>query len=114
MGMSELYGRSDEDEGVVTIHRALELGITFLDTADMYGVGGDEQLVGSARPARHRYAASESRRRVEIEAEARATERRSEGCRSDSLHGTYRARSGNGCLARAGRTCAVTHSGVVT
>ena len=37
MGMSEFYGRSDENEAIATIHRALELGVTFLDTADMYG-----------------------------------------------------------------------------
>ena len=37
MGMSEFYGDSDEDEAIATIHRALELGVTMLDTADMYG-----------------------------------------------------------------------------
>ncbi len=48
MGMSEFYGPSDEDESIATIHRALELGVTFLDTSDMYGSGHNEQLVGSA------------------------------------------------------------------
>jgi aryl-alcohol dehydrogenase-like predicted oxidoreductase len=48
MGMSEFYGTTDEDEAVATIHRALELGIDFLDTADMYGRGANEQLVGKA------------------------------------------------------------------
>jgi len=48
MGMSEFYGPAGEDESVATIHRALELGITFLDTADMYGRGHNEQLVGRA------------------------------------------------------------------
>lgn len=49
MGMSEFYGdRSDEAESVATIHRALDLGINFLDTADMYGVGRNEELVGRA------------------------------------------------------------------
>jgi aryl-alcohol dehydrogenase-like predicted oxidoreductase len=48
MGMSEFYGARDEDESVATIHRALELGITFLDTADMYGPFTNEKLVGKA------------------------------------------------------------------
>ncbi|HEY2632085.1 MAG TPA: aldo/keto reductase [Solirubrobacteraceae bacterium] len=48
MGMSEFYGRSDEDEAIATIHRALELGVTFLDTADMYGPFTNERLVGRA------------------------------------------------------------------
>ena len=48
MGMSEFYGTSDEGEAIATIHRALEVGVTFLDTADMYGVGANEQLVGKA------------------------------------------------------------------
>jgi aryl-alcohol dehydrogenase-like predicted oxidoreductase len=46
MGMSEFYGRADEGEAIATIHRALDLGVTFLDTADMYGVGRNELLVG--------------------------------------------------------------------
>jgi aryl-alcohol dehydrogenase-like predicted oxidoreductase len=48
MGMSEFYGTADEGEAVATIHRALELGIDFLDTADMYGHGANEKLVGKA------------------------------------------------------------------
>ena len=48
MGMSEFYGSADESEAVATIHRALELGVTLLDTADMYGYGDNEQLVGRA------------------------------------------------------------------
>jgi aryl-alcohol dehydrogenase-like predicted oxidoreductase len=48
MGMSEFYGSADEDEAIATIDRALELGITFLDTADMYGPFTNEKLVGRA------------------------------------------------------------------
>jgi aryl-alcohol dehydrogenase-like predicted oxidoreductase len=48
MGMSEWYGATDWDESVATIHRALELGVTFLDTADIYGAGHNEVLVGRA------------------------------------------------------------------
>ncbi|HRK95376.1 MAG TPA: aldo/keto reductase [Rhodospirillales bacterium] len=48
MGMSEFYGPRDDGESVATIHRALDLGVTFLDTADMYGVGRNEELVGKA------------------------------------------------------------------
>ena len=48
MGMSEFYGSTDEAQSIATIHRALELGVTMLDTADMYGVGHNEELVGRA------------------------------------------------------------------
>jgi aryl-alcohol dehydrogenase-like predicted oxidoreductase len=48
MGMSEFYGATNEDEAIATIHRALELGVTFLDTADMYGPFTNEKLVGKA------------------------------------------------------------------
>ncbi len=48
MGMSEFYGTPDEAEAIRTIHRALELGVTLLDTADMYGRGANEELVGRA------------------------------------------------------------------
>src|SRR3954463_9235327 len=48
MGMSEFYGRGDDAESIATIHRSIELGMTFLDTADMYGPFKNEELVGRA------------------------------------------------------------------
>ena len=54
MGMSEFYGRADDERSIATIHRALDLGITFLDTADIYGPFTNERLVGRAiRDRRH-------------------------------------------------------------
>ena len=46
MGMSEFYGETDEAESLATLHRALELGINFLDTADVYGPYKNEELLG--------------------------------------------------------------------
>ena len=48
MGMSQMYGAADRAESIATIHRSLDLGITFLDTADVYGAGHNEELVGEA------------------------------------------------------------------
>jgi aryl-alcohol dehydrogenase-like predicted oxidoreductase len=48
MGMSEFYGPRDEAESVATIRRAVDLGINFLDTADVYGMGANEALAGQA------------------------------------------------------------------
>src|SRR5665647_3974021 len=57
MGMSEFYGKTDEQESIATIARALDLGCTLLDTADMYGPFTNEQLVGLAVELAHAHAA---------------------------------------------------------
>jgi aryl-alcohol dehydrogenase-like predicted oxidoreductase len=54
MGMSEFYGARDDAESIRTIHRALDLGVTMLDTADMYGSGDNEVLVGKAIGSRRK------------------------------------------------------------
>ena len=56
MGMSEFYGRTDDSESMATIHRALDLGMNFLDTADVYGRGHNEELVGRALRGRRKQA----------------------------------------------------------
>jgi aryl-alcohol dehydrogenase-like predicted oxidoreductase len=52
MGMSPIYGAPEEGESIATVHRAIELGITFIDTSDMYGSGHNEELLGRALAGR--------------------------------------------------------------
>jgi aryl-alcohol dehydrogenase-like predicted oxidoreductase len=52
MGMSEFYGQRDEQESIATVHRAIDLGVTFLDTADIYGCGENERLLARALKGR--------------------------------------------------------------
>mgnify|MGYP001551305929 CR=1 FL=1 len=52
MGMSEFYGKTDEKQSISTIHKAVELGVNFFDTADMYGSGHNEELLGKALKGR--------------------------------------------------------------
>jgi aryl-alcohol dehydrogenase-like predicted oxidoreductase len=72
MGMSQSYGPADRDESIATIHRALDLGISFLDTADVYGDGHNEELVGEAIAGRRdevqlatKFSLSSSGRRID-------------------------------------------------
>ena len=56
MGMSQSYGSADETESIATIHRALELGLNFFDTAEVYGPFHNEELLGRALKGRREHA----------------------------------------------------------
>ena len=63
MGMSPVYGQINDEESICTIHRALDIGITLLDTADVYGDGHNEELLGRALKDRREKASSRSEER---------------------------------------------------
>jgi aryl-alcohol dehydrogenase-like predicted oxidoreductase len=79
MGMREWYGESDWDESIATIHRSLELGMTFLDTANIYGEGHNEVLVGRAIAGR----------RDEVQLATKFGVDRSAGDRSRTIRGAH-------------------------
>src|SRR3954464_12593011 len=82
MGMSEFYGAPDWDESIATIHRAIELGVTFLDTADIYGAGHNDVLVGRGVAGR----------RDEVQLATKFGIDRSEGDANKTGLGTHRVR----------------------
>src|ERR1043165_3532581 len=92
MGMSEFYGPGDDAESVATIPRALDLGVTFLDTADMYGPFTNEQLVGRAI----------SGRRDEVTLATKFGIQRDGGTRSINGHPDYVRAALDASLARLG------------
>jgi aryl-alcohol dehydrogenase-like predicted oxidoreductase len=93
MGMSEFYGPADEAESIATIQRALDLGVTFLDTADIYGMGKNEELVGRAIAGR---------RDQVVLATKFAIVRRADGTRSISGRPEYVRSSCDASLRRLG------------
>jgi aryl-alcohol dehydrogenase-like predicted oxidoreductase len=92
MGMSEFYGPSDEQESIATIHRALDLGMTFLDTSDLYGSGHNEQLVGQAIAGR----------RDEVQLATKFAIRRAEGRRWIDNRPDWVREAAEGSLQRLG------------
>ena len=92
MGMSEFYGPGDDEESIATIHRALDLGVTFLDTSDMYGSGHNEELVGRAIAGR----------RDEVQLATKFAIVREDGQRRIDSSGPYAKRAVDASLARLG------------
>jgi aryl-alcohol dehydrogenase-like predicted oxidoreductase len=92
MGMSEFYGPGDDDESIATIHRALDLGVTFLDTSDMYGSGHNEELVGRAIAGR----------RDEVQLATKFAIVREDGARRIDSSGPYATRAVDASLKRLG------------
>lgn len=92
MGMSEFYGATDEKESIAVIHRALDRGVNFLDTADMYGSGHNERLVGRAINGR----------RDDVVLATKFGVRREEGTRSIDNRPEYIARACDASLQRLG------------
>jgi aryl-alcohol dehydrogenase-like predicted oxidoreductase len=92
MGMSEFYGPGDDDASLATIRRALDLGVTFLDTSDMYGSGHNEELVGRAIAGR----------RDEVQLATKFAIVREEGGRRVDSSGAYAKQAVEASLRRLG------------
>jgi aryl-alcohol dehydrogenase-like predicted oxidoreductase len=93
MGMSQSYGTPDDEESVATIHRALDIGVTFLDTADAYGPFTNERLVGGAL---------KGRRDEVVLATKFGNQRRPDGSRTVNGHPDYVRQACDGSLERLG------------
>ena len=93
MGMSQSYGTPDDEESVATIHRALDIGVTFLDTADAYGPFTNERLVGGAL---------KGRRDEVVLATKFGNQRRPDGSRTVNGHPNYVRQACDGSLERLG------------
>ncbi len=93
MGMSQSYGTPDDEESVATIHRALDIGVTFLDTADAYGPFTNERLVGGAL---------KGRRDEVVLATKFGNQRRPDGSRTVNGHPNYVRQACDGSLQRLG------------
>ena len=82
MGMSQSYGPADETESIATIHRALDLGLFFLDTADVYGRGHNEELVGRAIKSRRDEVVLATKFAIRVDGDSRAIDGRPEYVKS--------------------------------